>query len=231
MPNPVNTAIDIGSVAIEGERFQDGLVNFAGAATYKAGTLLGRRPVSATVAASAVTGTGNGTVTLATVLGGPIVPMAGVYTLKVITAAVNGGTWQLTDPAGNVIATNLVMTVGAGAATVFKAGGLQFTITDGATDFAVNDTATLTVSADGNFYPFEPASGIAGAQFPIAVLTYDVTATGAGNVSAQVLVAGLVKKERLIVNSTQDGSLITTAHLDMLRDYSIVVQSAKQLSS
>jgi phage tail sheath gpL-like len=97
-----------------------------------------------TVTASAITGTGNGTLTAMSVTG---VAVPGAYTLTVNTVAANGGTWTLTDPNGTVVSTSLLMTAGVGTATVFNVGGLQFTITDGTTDFALADSFTMTVPA------------------------------------------------------------------------------------
>lgn len=42
MPNMTTTNVDLGSVAIEGAIIHDELVTFAGAAVYKAGTILAR---------------------------------------------------------------------------------------------------------------------------------------------------------------------------------------------
>lgn len=94
--------------------------------------------------ASALVGTGNGTLTALSVTGAPL---PGAYTLTVNTAVTNGGIWTLTDPNGVVISTTLTQTVGAGAATVLSAGGIQFTVTDGATDFGLGATFTITVPA------------------------------------------------------------------------------------
>jgi phage tail sheath gpL-like len=96
------------------------------------------------VTASALVGTGNGTITALSVTG---TPLPGAYTLTVNTAVANGGVWTLTDPNGTVISTTLTQTVGAGAATVLSAGGIQFTITDGTTDFGLGATFTITVPA------------------------------------------------------------------------------------
>lgn len=97
-----------------------------------------------TVTASAITGTGNGTLTAMSVTG---VAVPGAYTLTVIATATNGGTWRLTDPNGSIVSSTLVMTAGVGAATVFNVGGLQFTITDGTTDFGLGASFTMTVPA------------------------------------------------------------------------------------
>lgn len=99
-----------------------------------------------TVTASALTGTGNGTLTALSVASGGT-PKPGSWTLGVNTAVANGGVWTLTDPDGVVVSTTVTQTVGAGAATVITAGGLQFTITDGSTDFGLGASFTITVPA------------------------------------------------------------------------------------
>jgi len=96
------------------------------------------------VTASAITGTGNGTLTALTA---PGTPTPGAYKLTCNTHVANGGVWTLTDPSGSVIANDLTMTVGVGAASVFDSGGLQFTVTDGTTDFEVGDQFMITVPA------------------------------------------------------------------------------------
>lgn len=101
------------------------------------------------VTAGALTGTGNGTLTGLAVSAGKS-PKPGVWTLKVNTAVANGGVWTLTDPDGVAVSTNITQTVGALTATAFtNAGGsgLDFTITDGATDFGLNATFLITVPA------------------------------------------------------------------------------------
>lgn len=65
---------------------------------------------------------------------------------------------------------------------------------------------------------------------PVAVITYDVTATGAGDVPVRPLLQGRVRKERLVVAATGDGSTITKAHLEVLRDYGILALLTKQLA-
>jgi len=229
MSNITITNNDIGSVILQNAEFRDELLTFGGAGTVLEGTLLARKAVADAVTASAFTGTGDGTVTLATVVGGSVVPMVGIYVLNCIVALTNGGTFELVDPNGAQVAGGLTLTVGAGAATVLEAGGLQFTITDGATDFVVGDTATLTVAADGKMVPFAIA-GAGGAQIPLEVATYDVVATGAGDVPIRGMVSGSVRKERLIIDADGDGSNITDAILDQLRDFSIVSTDVQELN-
>lgn len=100
-----------------------------------------------TVTAGALVGTGNGTLTALSINPGSVVK-PGTYTLKVKTAVANGGVWQLLDSSGTVLADNITQTVGASTATPFtNQAGLNFTITDGAIDFGLGATFTITVPA------------------------------------------------------------------------------------
>lgn len=65
---------------------------------------------------------------------------------------------------------------------------------------------------------------------PKAVLTYDVTAAGAGDEAVRAMVGGKVRKERLIVDADGDGSNITDAILDQLRDYAIIPIDGQELN-
>lgn len=226
MSNSTITNVDNGTVILADEKFDDVTLAFPGADTYVEGTILARKEVADAVTASAFTGTGDGTVTLATVAEGPIVPLVGAYVLTCTEAVTNGGVFKLEDPNGAIVATGLTLTVGAGAATVFEVAGLQFTVTDGAADFVAADFATLTVAADGDVVIYA-TDGAGGAQIPSMVLTYEIVATGAADVAARALIAGRVKRERLVIDA---GGTVTDAIVDQLRDYSIVAQSVTDLS-
>lgn len=226
MPNIEITHNDVGEIELDGGIFRDELLYFAEADTFAKGTILARQVVALAVVASAVSGGGNGTVTAATVVDGPVVPLVGVYTLRCMTAVANGGVWQLEDPNGAVVATGLTMAPGALAATVLEAAGLRFTITDGGTDFSAGASATLTVAAAGQLVPFNPA-GAGGAQVPTAILTYAVTKASSGNVPIRALVAGEVNATRLVIDA---GGSVTTTILDQLRGVGIVGTAVKQLA-
>lgn len=230
MANITITNNDTGNVLIRDGHFRhDQLLVFAGADTFAAGTILAFKSVTTAVTASAVTGTGNGTVTAASVAAGPTVPLVGVYTLTVVTAVTHGGVWRLNDPNGAIVEAGLTMTAGAGAATVFEVGGLLFTITDGSTDFVAGDTATLTVASLAKWVPFEIA-GEGGEQVARAVLTYAVTKDGAGDETISVLTGGVVDFTRLIIDADGDNSNVTEAHLESLRDYGIFTENVQQLA-
>lgn len=90
-----------------------------------------------TVAVKAGGNTGTGTL-------GPVTATAavasGVWTIRITTAATNGGLFEVRNPQGVV--------VGIGAVgSVFSGGGLRFTVSDGSVDFVVGDGFDLQVPA------------------------------------------------------------------------------------
>lgn len=226
MANLTITNNSLSTVVLDEEVHEDAILSFPGADTYVEGTILARKEVADAVTVAAGTNTGDGTVTLATVAAGEIVPKVGAYTLTVIEAVTNGGIFNLTDPDGNIVASYLQMTAGAGASTAFTAAGLNFTITDGATDFVVGDSFTLTVAADGKMVVYATA-GAGGAQVPKAVLTYDITQTGAADVAIRQMVSGQVRREKLVIDA---GGTVTDAIVEQLRDFGIVAVSVTELN-
>ncbi len=325
MTNLTTTNIDNGGVVYLNPIYNNETLSIPGADTYLEGTILARKSVAdAVVAVDDVGNTGDGTVTLATVLAGAIIPEVGAYNLEMIelgtkngvavgaavaTATGNGtasavvagalakagdyivicvdatvsgseifdvtdpdgealgqlvvgvaylnehfgitisdggtdfivgdfwtisitdtgGLFKLENPDGLKIA-EVIMDAGALAVTVVEAAGLTFTITAGATDFIVGDKAALTVAADGDLVVFAVA-GAGGAQVPLAVLTFEVVATGAEDKPIQAMVAGVVRSTRLVIDGTAAGVGITKAILDQLRDYGIASKSATELLS
>lgn len=86
------------------------------------------------------------------------------------------------------------------------------------------------VEASSKLAPFAPGASD-GSEEPLAVLTYDVTAAGAGDVPVRVLGAGVVNAQRLIIAADGDGSNITPAILDKLRSYGIIALPVDQLAA
>lgn len=225
------TNCDLGEIEVADGKFQDELLTFAAADTFLPGTLLARQSVVLAITPSAVTGTGNGTVTAASVVAGDERPKVGNYVLRCTAAAANSGTFRLEDPDGEIVEAGLVLTAGAGGANPFEVGGLLFTINDGSTDFVVGDTFTLPVLTNsGKLVPFNPA-GAGGAQFPMAVLTYTATKAAGGDLPVRVLVWGEVNRDRLLIDADGHGNNITTAILDQLRAAGIMASKVKQLST
>lgn len=84
-------------------------------------------------------------------------------------------------------------------------------------------------SSTKKFVPFVAGGSTNENGIPKAVITYTVAATGAGNIPVRVLVSGVVNRNRLVIHGDGDGSNVTDAVADQLRDYGIVAQKVSQL--
>lgn len=138
----------------------------------KPGHVLGKILVGAAIGATVAGNTGNGTI--GSVDAGTNAKK-GVYTLTCIEPAANGGEFSVEDPDGVTIATVPVGTPYAGA--------IEFTIADGATDFAAGDAFTITVTGVEKFKEYNPAN-TDGSQIAVALLLdyADATASDVGGV-------------------------------------------------
>lgn len=139
----------------------NGTVTVAGGVALPSGTVLGQITVGTTAVAAAVAGnTGNGTMGAVTLSAGA---KAGVYRLVVIEPGTNLGVFTVEDPDG--------ISIGRGTVgTAFSAGGLGFTLADGATDFAAGDQFTITVAAGSLKWVRYAAGNTDGSQIARAVL-------------------------------------------------------------
>lgn len=226
MSDPVITNNDLGTVILKDAVSDDIILQFPGADTYVEGTIMARKAVVEAVTASAFTGTGDGTVTLATVIAGQVIPLVGAYVLTCTEAIADGGVFKLEDPNGAQVAGGITIDVGAGGATVIEVAGMQFTITDGAANFALGDFATLTVAADGDVVIFA-VDGAGGAQIPSMIMTYETVATGAEDQSQRAMVSGQVRREKLVIDA---GGTVTDSIVDQLRDFGIVALGVDELN-
>jgi len=219
---------DIGSVIFGDAEFRDELLTFDGSGTVVEGTILARKAVDDAIVVTAGGGnTGNGTA-VAVVVGGSIVPIPGNYVLTNILVVAEGGVFKLEDPNGNFVA-DLTLDIGAGGTTILVAGGIQISVTEGGTDFILADSFSLALVANGKMVPFAIA-GLGGAQVPNAVITFDSIAAGAGDEAIRAMIAGKVRKQRLIIDADGDGSNITDEILDQLRDFTVVSVDVQELN-
>lgn len=128
-----------------------------------AGTVLGRRYTGGTPIGTAVAfagNTGNGVFGAVTLTGAA---KPGPYRLIVIEPAANLGTFQVEDPDGKFVGRGVV-------GTLFAAGGLSFTLADGAGDFVSGDGFTITVSGGTYKYVAFDPTGTLGEQTAVAIL-------------------------------------------------------------
>jgi len=65
---------------------------------------------------------------------------------------------------------------------------------------------------------------------PKAILTYPVSASGAGDVAVRAAVAGSFRKENLVIDADGDDSNIDNAVIDQLRDYGLTPLNVDELN-
>lgn len=144
----------------------------SGTAALVSGSVLGKiTKGTGTAAAKSGGNTGNGTITMdvtTPVLAGAKV---GVYAVRCITAAANGGTFRVEDPDGNVI--------GDVAVGATFADDVKFVIADGASDFIVGDGFDITVAeGSGKYVPVAFAANN-GSEVAAAIVIDAVDASAA----------------------------------------------------
>lgn len=65
---------------------------------------------------------------------------------------------------------------------------------------------------------------------PKAIITYPVTAAGAGDIAIRAGVAGSYRKERLVIDADGDDSNVDAAVMDELRNYGLVPIDVQELN-
>ncbi len=119
-----------------GNRSRDKITVLSGQ-NLKVGAVVGKVAIGVGKAdIPAVVGTGNGL--MSALFAGPEVEK-GSYLVKCITAAANGGTFSVTAPSGKLLPNAVV-------GTAYRSRHINFLISDGATDFVVDDLFTIVVT-------------------------------------------------------------------------------------
>jgi phage tail sheath protein FI len=138
-------------------------------AAFVAGQVLGMVANGTASAVADAGNTGDGAMGAITVLTGA---KQGDYTLTFIEPGANVGDFIVEDPDGQ--------NVGSGAvAAAFSAGGLGFTLADGAADFVAGDQFVITVAAGSGKYVAHDPAAADGSEVAAAVLYGAVDASAA----------------------------------------------------
>lgn len=132
-----------------------------------AGNVLGKITVAGAGVVADGGNTGNGVLTLdaAPVLSGAV---SGAYVVTITTAAANGGQYQVENPDGDVIGI-------ANVGDTFS-DDIKFVLADGAADFVVGDTFTITVADGSGKYLKYTAAAVDGSATIAGILLYSVEA-------------------------------------------------------
>jgi len=180
----------------------------------KAGHVLGKVSVGTASGAAASGNTGNGTLSAITTGSDA---KAGTYNLACVEPAANGGTFILEDPDGVTVGTVHV-------GTAFT-GPLNFTLSDGATDFVSGDRFLITVAAgSGKYKEYNPAN-TDGSEVAVALLLDNVDATG-GDKQAVIIARQAEVNEAELVWFTGATTDQKAAALAQLKAQTIIARSA-----
>lgn len=171
-----------------------------------AGAVLGSVAGAATAAAAAGN-TGNGTISAVTVGAGAKV---GQWRLVCLEPVTNLGTFAVEDPDGVIVGRAIV-----GSAF---AGPINFTISDGATDFVAGDAFTVTVAASSSVR-LAVAAATDGSAIPTGILAEDADAS-AGAVECLVYIRGDFKEDALSFGAGHTADTVREAL--RLRDITLV---------
>lgn len=102
----------------------------------------------------------------------------------ILMTIADGGLFKLADPEGTVVKADIQLPGTALGTVIVIAGGITFTITDGATDFAADDFFTLVVAvAHGGTFKLEDPNSV--------IVKNDIVMPGTAGATLTVIVAGL----------------------------------------
>jgi hypothetical protein len=151
---------------------------------------------SVTSAAKSGGNTGNGTCTSLSLKDGA---KAGIYTVRIIRVGTHIFDFEVKDPNGDQIGFGTVE--GSGQTFVFSKE-IQFTLTDGATDFVKGDGFDITVAAGSGKLKRSVSTAVDGSQYPRFVLVNETDAT-AGDVIREVVYATNVREDFLVFTGSE----------------------------
>lgn len=137
--------------------------------------------------APTVVGTGNGTVSAITL--GPEAKV-GNYRLEITAAITNGGEFKLTGPDGDIVEQGFIVAGAGGTFVGANKRQVNFTLTEGSTDFAVGDAFNILVYRElngGKAVAWDPTTY--DGRHRVAGVLYSAVDASAGDV-AGVLFAG-----------------------------------------
>ncbi len=94
----------------------------------------------------------------------------------------------------------------------------------------VEATILARSTASAKLIPYVKGGSTDGNGIPVAIITYDVTATGAGDISVRAAISGKYRTERLVIDADGDATNVDKVVTDLLRDKSLIPISVTELN-
>ncbi len=182
-----------------------------GSGTVARGTVLGKITIGAATAAAKSGGNAANTGALTLDATTPILAGAkvGVYAVRCITAASNGGTFRVSDPDGYVL--------GDVAVGATFANDIKFAIADGSQDFIVGEGFDITIAAGSGYLKPVNSANVDGSAVAECINAQEVVVAAGAESKAEVYTQGMFNGDHLVFG----GSDTTATHVDRLRDLNI----------
>lgn len=108
----------------------------------------------------------------------------------------------------------------------FEDGLLEF----GGAGTVIAGTILARDSVSLNYVPYVKGGSTNENGIPKAILTYDVTAAGAGNEAIRAGISGAYRTQRLVIDADGDATNVDAAVRDELRNYGLVPVDSEQLN-
>ena len=176
----------------------------------QAGEVLARELTGSATATADAQNTGDGVMGTVTVTDQAQV---GTYMLTFLEAATDAGAFMVEDPGG--------INIGEGnVAAAFAAGGLSFTLADGATDYVPGDQFSIVVTETSVVYTALPNDGSEEAR---CIALEDYNASSAALLGAVVMRDSEVNGNELVWPASQSAANKTLA-VDQLAALGIIVR-------
>lgn len=153
------------------------------------GTVLGKATIGA-LSETHAGNTGNGAMTIDATTPALANCQVGTYIARCITAAANGGTFEVFDPQGS--------SLGIVAVAGTFANQIKFVIADGAADFIVGDTFLVAVAAGTLKVKILTPAALDGTQKAYGILTSAVDASAADVKGAAIVRDAIAKDTGLV---------------------------------
>ena len=206
MVNPNKQNIDVRPIVIGAYTLADKktILQDAGGVIPR-GAVLGiitMQTTAASVTVSAITGTGNGTLTKDATT--PVLAGAkpGAYTVKCISAgaAAHHAGFEVRDPFGRLVGTFFFTTTGQ---SYTFSNEIKFAMVEGSTDFAIGDFFTFTIAAGSGKLKRSDPTAVDGSQYPTHIVTDEVDATAADQSNVQCVKRADVREDGLVFTGSE----------------------------
>lgn len=201
-----------------GMRSRETLTIASGQGVVAAGTVIGQSGGTVSPAVDGTGNTGNGTLTMDVTTPLGVAAQVGVYRATLIEEGADAGAFLVEGPDGASIGV-------AAVGVAFTGDEVQFTIADGATDFAAGDLFTITVTESAaGLWAVSAIGATDGSQVAKAITLYEVDATSADQAVACIRRDAEVNWNILTYHADRNLAAETAAANANLADEGIIVR-------